>query len=87
MDGTLSNIEYLLSAILDRVFTRHPTAQRCVLPVSFPVDLLLPYIVVNPPERKLEKRTSVHLWAASAASADYISFDFVISHSDILLIK
>ena len=32
----------------------HCIAQRCVLPVSFPVDLLL-----FPPERKLAKRTSV----------------------------
>ena len=35
------------------------TAQRCVLPLSFPVDLLL-MSVINPPERKLSKRTSVH---------------------------
>ena len=34
-------------------------AQRCILPVSFPVYLLLSTIVVNPPERKLTKRTSV----------------------------
>ena len=35
------------------------SAQRCILPVSFPVDLLLHAIVVKPPERKLAKRTSV----------------------------
>ena len=35
------------------------TAQKCIFPVSFLVDLLLPYIVVNPPKRKLAKRTSV----------------------------
>ena len=35
------------------------SAQRCVLHVSFPVDLLLAYLVVNQPERKLAKRTSV----------------------------
>ena len=35
------------------------SAQRGVLPVYFPVDLFLPYIVVNPPERKLAKHTSV----------------------------
>ena len=35
------------------------SAQRYILPVSFPVDLLLPYVVVNPSERKLAKRISV----------------------------
>ena len=38
-----------------------PTTQRCNLPVSFPVDLLHTMAVVNAPERKLSKRTSVHL--------------------------
>ena len=35
-------------------------AQSYVLPVSLPVDLLL--TAINPPERKLEKRTSVLLF-------------------------
>ena len=38
------------------------SAQRGVLPVYFPVDLFLPYIVVNPRERKLAKHTFVHLY-------------------------
>ena len=43
---------------------RHPrpssTAQRCVLPVSFPVDLLLCMAEINPPESKLAKLPFVH---------------------------
>ena len=39
------------------------STQRYILPVSFPVDLLLPYVVVNPSERKLAKRISVQ-WVA-----------------------
>ena len=35
------------------------STQRYILPVSFPVDLLLPYVVVNPSERKLAKRIFV----------------------------
>ena len=35
------------------------SAQLCVFPVSFPVDLLCTAIVVNPPERKLAKPTSM----------------------------
>ena len=35
------------------------SAQMCVFPVSFPVDLLCTAIVVNPPERKLAKPTSM----------------------------
>ena len=42
-----------------------PNAQRCVFPVSFPDDLLLPYYLVNPPERKLAKRTSVQCVTSS----------------------
>ena len=44
------------TATLYKTTTLQPlhSAQRCVLPVSFPVDLL----VVNPPERKLAKHTS-----------------------------
>ena len=50
------------------------SAQRGVLPVYFPVDLFLLYIVVNPPERKLAKRTSVAVeegrgWRLPAASS------------------
>ena len=37
-----------------------PTAQRFVLPISFPVDLSLPYLIVNSPEKKLAKHTSLH---------------------------
>ena len=36
------------------------TAQRSVLPVYLPVDLLICMAVINPSERKLAKRTSVH---------------------------
>ena len=32
----------------------------CVLPVSFPMDLLFIMVVMNPPEKKPEKRTYVH---------------------------
>ena len=39
--------------------TFYHIAQRCVLPVSFPVDFITA-IVVNPPERKLAQCTSVH---------------------------
>ena len=46
--GKLSSLITLLSA------------QRCVLPVSFPMDLLLfTTIVVNLSERKFKKRISV----------------------------
>ena len=31
------------------------TAQGCILPISFQVDLLLWYVVINPPEKKLAK--------------------------------
>ena len=44
---------------------RH-TAQRCILLVSFLVDLLLHAIVVTPPERKMAKRTSVHYGRATS---------------------
>ena len=55
---------------------KYPIAQRCDLPVSSPVDLLLSYVVVNPPESKLAKRTSVH-W--SNADAQYGSFYDLLS--------
>ena len=43
------------------IFSKPRTAQRCVFSVFFPVDLLLWHLaVMNPPEKKLEKRTSVH---------------------------
>ena len=37
-------------------------AQRCILPVYFPLDLLLLNILVNAQERKLAKRICVHWW-------------------------
>ena len=40
----------------DFFVTLDQPTERCVFPVSFPVDS---FIVVNPPERKLEKHTSV----------------------------
>ena len=36
----------------------YPSAQRCVLPVSFSVGCIT-MVVTNQPEKKLEKRTSV----------------------------
>ena len=44
--------------------------QMCVLPVPFPVDMA----VVNPPERKLAKRTSVHCAVAFYAMAEKRQF-------------
>ena len=41
------------------IFHFQPIAQRCVLPVSFPVDLLLLHVVVNPPETKVAKRMCI----------------------------
>ena len=63
-----SNILFLnytkINSVAKYVFPNlsHCSAQRYDLPLSFPVDLLLPYVVVNPPERRLTKRTSVQ-WA------------------------
>ena len=41
--------------------------QRCVLPVFFPVDLYTTMAVINPPEKKLANRTSVH-WCAKIST-------------------
>ena len=46
------------------------SAQRYILPVSFPVDLFLPYVVVNPSERKLAKRIFVE-WVENIHTAGY----------------
>ena len=40
------------------------------MPVSFPVDLLSTMAVMNPPERKLAKRTSVH-WVRTSLEKSY----------------
>ena len=62
-----------LKHILTEKYSHLHSAQSCVLSVSFPVDLLLLYVVVNPLERKLAKRTSVQ-WGDSNLHRILFSF-------------
>ena len=55
------------------------TAQRCDLPVSFPGGFITA-IVVNPPEKRLAKRTSVH---CSGESCTLSSLKFECKNSNI----
>ena len=54
------------------------------MPVSLPVDLLLQYIVVNPPERKLAKQSAlhgmIHLYKVQGTRSQIASLRFTHVH-------
>ena len=75
------------------VFTN---AQRCVLPVSFPVEFLT-MAVINPTERKLAKRTSVQcvslidifrkIWAVEWENKHLVFFSLPVEKKIILKVR
>ena len=85
--GTLVLVN-LISVTQVHIFLLMDTAQRSILPVSFPLDLFAG-IIVNPPERKLEKHTYVH-WLNNTVdrriflpfwSQDFKNYDAIYSRS------
>ena len=85
--GTLVFVN-LVSVTQVHIFLLMDTAQRCILPLSFPLDLFAG-IIVNPPERKLAKHTYVH-WLNNTVdrriflpfwSQDFKNYDAIYSRS------